>query len=127
MSANARPTAKKGGGADTKYDMDNVLPVLLAVLGNPSINYSAMAAMDEAGRTEYAWQHRFRRWRSMASDIATAHPDVAAATAGKATPTKRAPAKKAVNGGKNKQMEQDKDDDDDEGGNEESKPKASKA
>ncbi|KAL9102841.1 MAG: hypothetical protein Q9163_002056 [Psora crenata] len=77
MSANASTAPKKGGGTDTKYDIDNVIPVLLAALGNPAINYGAMAAMDEVGRTEYAWQHRFRRWKSMANDITAAHPDMA--------------------------------------------------
>ena len=96
MSANASPAAKKGGNENTKYDIDSVLPVLLASLGNPTIDYKAMAAMDELERTEFAWQHRFRRWKVQAKDILAAHGDEAGSNGAK--PKIPSPGKKATNG-----------------------------
>ena len=85
---------KKGNADSTKYDIDNVIPVLLASLGNAPVNYKTIAAMDDLGRTEYAWQHRFRRWKSLAKDILDAHPGLVTAAATAAP--KRSPAKKAA-------------------------------
>ena len=90
---------KRGGASDTKYDIDNVVPVLLAALGNPAVNYKAMAAVDNLQRTEFAWQHRFRRWKSVANDLLAANPDVAGVAT--VATAKRTPAKNArtVKGG----------------------------
>lgn len=79
---------------ESKYDIDNVVPLLLAALGNPAINYKTMEAMDELSRTEYAWQHRFRVWKAKAKEIAEKNPDHAPPMTG--TPTKkRTPASKS--------------------------------
>lgn len=99
MSATTTPTGKGGKAAVVdKYDADSMIPLLLATLGNPPPNYKTMAALDPQGRTESAFQHRFRSWRKEGLALVEANPEVAAAAA--TTPgKKRAPiAKKNGNG-----------------------------
>ena len=97
MATTASPAGKKANADTSKYDIDNVIPVLLAVLENPSINFKKMAAMDDVGRTEFAWQHRFRKWRAAAKDIAVAHPGALTEAGG--TPA-RISSKKATGSGR---------------------------
>ena len=113
--SNSANTPAKGGkkGGDTKYDLDNVLPLVLAVLGNPSLNYKNMEIMDPEHRTAVAWQHRFRAWKTKGKEIADAHPSITDASTSAAAPKKRAPAAKKDAGGKGKAKQDDVGDEED--------------
>ena len=105
MSNTATPT--KGGKAGGPATADSIMPLLFATIGNPSISFPKMAAMDPEGRTASALEHKFRTWRQKGREIAQANPD----HAGNQTPTakgkKRAPAKKAVGRVSNKETDGD--------------------
>ena len=85
-------------GKGAKDDVDSIMPLLFATIGNPSISFKKMAAMDELGRTESTLEHRFRKWRQKGREIAAANPEHAGVTAAAGTqtsiPKKRASAKK---------------------------------
>lgn len=96
MASSDSPATAKGNADAAIYDVDSVMATTLAALGNPSIPYKKMAAVDPKKRTEFAWQHRFRKWRSAAKDLMSAHPEVL--EGGIVTPstcaTKKTPASK---------------------------------
>ena len=103
MSTLANPKGK-GGKASTNAnnDADTIMPLLFATIGNPTISFKKMAAMDELGRTESSLEHRFRKWRQKGREIAARNPEHAGTlgppTSGTATTKKpRAPAKKGAN------------------------------
>lgn len=103
MSTETNPNGKGGrASANANNDADSIMPLLFATLGNPSISFKKMAAMDELGRTESSLEHKFRKWRQKGRDIAAANPENAGTlgTASAATTPKkpRAPAKKVDNG-----------------------------
>ena len=50
------------------------MPLLLATLGNPSVSFKKMAAMDELGRSESSFEHKFRKWRQRGREIAAKNP-----------------------------------------------------
>ncbi|KAK4696409.1 hypothetical protein P7C71_g1494, partial [Lecanoromycetidae sp. Uapishka_2] len=98
MSTNAVAPSPKGKGAATN-DIDSIMPLLFATIGNPPINFKNMSAMDTEGRSASALEHKFRKWRQKGREIAEANPNHAgtmATTAG-TTPTKRPSAKKNGN------------------------------
>ncbi len=117
MSATTTSNGKggKATAAESKYDVDNLIPLIFATLGNPTINYKIMAALDPHGRTEAAFQHRFRTWRKEGLALADANPEMAIPTAS-APAKKRTPAaKKDANGnGKGKAKQSDVGDEEDE-------------
>lgn len=96
MSATATPRAK-AGAAPT--DVDSIMPLLFATIGNPAISFKKMAAMDPENRTESSLEHKFRKWRQMGREIAEKNPEHAGSFA-VATPKKprAAPAKKGASG-----------------------------
>lgn len=87
------------------------MPLLLATIGNPSISFKKMAAMDELDRTESSLEHRFRKWRQKGRELAAQNPvhtgTLGTSNAG-ATVTKKpcAPAKKGANNGGKGPVEQ---------------------
>ena len=85
--------------SEVTYDMDSLMPLLFATIGNPSINYNKMAAMDTQGRTYSALEHKFRKWRQEGRNIAEQNPEHAG-TFTAATPKKprQTAAKKDSNG-----------------------------
>lgn len=100
MSTSIAPNNKGGKAAVAdKYDADSMIPLILATLGNPPTNYKIMAALDPHGRTESAFQHRFRSWRKEALALTEANPEIAVnavSTPGK----KRVPVTKKNGNGK---------------------------
>ena len=75
MFPEANPKSK-GGKAPTNVnnDEDSVMPLLFATIGNPSISFKKMAAMDELGRSESSFEHKFRKWRQKGREIAIKNP-----------------------------------------------------
>lgn len=113
MSTEAYPKGKGGKAlANASNDADSLVPLLLATIGNPAISFKKMAAMDELGRTESSFEHRFRKWRQKGREIAAQNP-VHTGTLGTSNPgaaiTKMpcAPAKKGANDGSKGPIEQD--------------------
>jgi len=104
----------KGKGAATN-DADSIMPLLFATIGNPSISFPKMAAMDAEGRSASALEHKFRKWRQKGREIAEANPDHAGEMGKAATPKKRAPAakKNANANGKTKAKQADVGDEED--------------
>ena len=49
---------------------DDVIPVLLAANPGITLNYKQMMALDPQHRTYSSWEHKFRKWRAKAKDIA---------------------------------------------------------
>ena len=103
MSTIANPKGK-GGKASTNVnnDADSIMPLLFATIGNPTISFKKMAAMDDLGRTESSLEHRFRKWRQKGREIAAQNPGHAGtlepSTSRTATTKKpRALAKKGAN------------------------------
>lgn len=78
------------------------MPLLFATIGNPSISFPKMAAMDDEGRTASSLEHKFRKWRQQGREIADKHPEHAAAAPTNATKKTRAPAVKKEASGKGK-------------------------
>ena len=102
MSEEANP---KGKGskvpANATTGADSIVPLLLATIGNPIIDFRKMATMDELGRTESSLEHRFRKWRQKGREIVLENPEHAGAlgtsNAGVATSKEsRAPARKGA-------------------------------
>ncbi|CAF9920128.1 hypothetical protein IMSHALPRED_004822 [Imshaugia aleurites] len=76
MSTEAGSKGKGGRApANVNNDADSIMPLLFATIGNPTISFKKMAAMDELGRTESSLEHKFRKWRQKGRDIAAEHPD----------------------------------------------------
>lgn len=103
MSTQANPKGKGGKApASANNDADSIMPLLFATIGNPSISFKKMAAMDELGRTESSLEHRFRKWRQKGREIAAENPENAGSlstTSTANTPKKpSAPSKKGGNG-----------------------------
>ena len=101
MSTIANPKGKGGKASTNANDADTIMPLLFATIGNPTISFKKMAAMDELGRTESSLEHRFRKWRQKGREIAAGNPEHAGtlglSTSGTATTKKpRAPAKKGA-------------------------------
>ena len=104
MSAQAEPKSKGARApANANNDADSMMPLLLATLGNPTISFKKMAAMDELSRTESSLEHTFRKWRQKGREIAAQNPAHAGtlgtsdAAAG-ITKKPRASAKEGANG-----------------------------
>ncbi|CAD6591317.1 MAG: hypothetical protein ASARMPRED_005307 [Alectoria sarmentosa] len=121
MSTEASPKGKGGRApVNANNDADSIMPLLFATIGNPTISFKKMAAMDELGRTESSLEHKFRKWRQKGRGIAAENPENAGTlgtvSAGAATAKKpRAPAKKAANGrGKGLVKQADVEDEEDE-------------
>ncbi len=95
MSTAASPRGK----ATAITDVDSIMPLLFAVIGNPAISFKKMAAMDAEKRTECSLEHKFRKWRQMGREIAEKNPEHAG-TFTATTPKKprAAPIKKGVTG-----------------------------
>lgn len=102
MSAAASPRGKA-----TATDVDSIMPLLFATIGNPAINFRKMAAMDAESRTQASLEHKFRKWRQTGREIAEKNPEHAG-TFTATTPKKprAAPVKKGV-GGRNKGKQPD--------------------
>lgn len=103
MSTEAIPKGKGGRApANANNDTDSIMPLLFATLGNPRVNFKAMAAMDELGRSESALEHKFRTWRQKGRDITAKNPQTAGISlvpsGGANTKKGRAPAKKVADG-----------------------------
>lgn len=103
MSTETNPKGKGGrASASANNDADSIMPLLFATIGNPSISFKKMAAMDDLGRTESSLEHKFRKWRQKGREIAAENPENAGTlgtTSAATTPKKpRAPAKKGDNG-----------------------------
>lgn len=98
MASTDSPASKKANSDTAKYEIDNVIPLLLATQGNTGFSFKLMAALDDAGRSEFAWQHRFRRWKAAAKGIIAAHPEAFAE--GGTTPIKATPKKAPAANGK---------------------------
>ncbi len=103
MSTSASAEGKAGRAlANGNNDSDSIMPLLLATIGNPTISFKRMAAMDELGRTESSLEHKFRKWRQKGREIAAQHPENAgtqsSSSTGAATTKKsRAATKKGAN------------------------------
>lgn len=104
MATAGSPKGKGGRApANANNDADSIMPLLFATIGNPTISFKKMAAMDELGRTESSLEHKFRKWRQKGREIAAENPEDAGAldpaSAGVAAAKKpRAPAKKGASG-----------------------------
>lgn len=98
MPANPN-AAGKGRQSTVGTDADSIMPLLFAAIGNPAVSFKKMAAMDSEGRTESSFEHKFRKWRQQARDLAEKFPEIAG-PAPERTPKKprAAPAKKSTNG-----------------------------
>ena len=75
MSSEAKPRSKGGKApANANNDESSMIALLFATIGNPSINFKRMAAMDELGRSESSFEHKFRKWRQKGREIAAKNP-----------------------------------------------------
>ena len=75
MSQQANPKSQGGKApANANSDEDSLISLLFATLGNPSISFKKMAAMDELGRSESSFEHKFRKWRKKGREIAAKNP-----------------------------------------------------
>lgn len=92
--------ASPRGKATATTDVDSIMPLLFATIGNPAISFRKMAAMDAEKRTEASLEHKFRKWRQTGREIAEKNPE-RAGTFTATTPKKprAAPVKRRVNGG----------------------------
>lgn len=96
MSSAPSPRGKPAAATD----VDSIMPLLFATIGNPSISFKKMAAMDPENRTESSLEHKFRKWRQVGREIAEKNPEHAGSFTA-ATPKKpRAPAAKSGANGK---------------------------
>ena len=99
MSTEANSQGKGGRpSTNANHDIDSIMPLLFATIGNQSISFKKMAAMDELGRTESSFEHKFRKWRQKGREIAAQNPEIAGplgTSSARATTTRqpRAPAK----------------------------------
>ena len=75
MSPEANPKSKGGKApVNANSDEDSLIPLLFATIGNPSVSFKKMAAMDELGRSESSLEHKFRKWRQKGREIAAKNP-----------------------------------------------------
>ena len=75
MSPEANPKGKGGKApANANNDDHSLIPLLFATIGNPSVSFKKMAAMDELGRSESSFEHKFRKWRQKGREIAAKNP-----------------------------------------------------
>lgn len=58
------------GSPSASNPNDDVIPILLAANPGLTLNYKKMAALDPQQRTNFSWEHKFRKWRASAKDIA---------------------------------------------------------
>ena len=92
-------TPGKGRQSTVGNDVDSIMPLLFATIGNPSMNFKKMAAMDSEGRAESSLEHKFRKWRQMGREIAEKFPEHAGPVTERTPKKPRAlPIKKAANG-----------------------------
>ena len=120
MSTEASPKGKGARAPTNANDANSIIPLLLATIGNPTISFKKMAAMDELERTESSLEHKFRKWREKGREIASQNPEhtgtQGSAGAGAAASKKpRALSKNAVSGkgkGPAKQVDVGDDDED---------------
>ena len=104
MSSAANLKSKGGKApANANNDEDSIMPLLFATIGNPSISFKKMAAMDELGRSESSLEHKFRKWRQKGREIAAKNPAHAGSpntsnVGGITTKKPSAAAKKGTNG-----------------------------
>ena len=75
MSKEASPKSKGARAPTNSTDANSIIPLLLATIGNPTISFKKMAAMDELGRTESSFEHKFRKWREKGREIAAQNPE----------------------------------------------------
>jgi hypothetical protein len=74
MANTPTPTPTKSNRNPRRdYTADAVIPLLLAAHNMSTINYKGMAALDTEGRTESAFEHKFREWRAAAKELHEAH------------------------------------------------------
>lgn len=71
MSSAPSPRGKPAAATD----VDSIMPLLFATIGNPSISFKKMAAMDPENRTESSLEHKFRKWRQKGREIAEKNPE----------------------------------------------------
>ena len=105
MSPEANPKSKGGKApANANNDEDSMIPLLFATIDNPSINFKKMAAMDELGRSESSFEHKFRKWRQRGREIAAKNPAHAGSpgTSDKGGATSKKPRASAKKGDKGK-------------------------
>ena len=112
MSPEANPKSKAAKApANASNDEDTMIPLLFATIGNPSVSFKRMAAMDELGRSESSFEHKFRKWRQKGREIAAKNPAYAGSpgtsnVGGAATKKPNASAKKGDNGKRKGSIEQ---------------------
>ena len=75
MSTEASGKGKGARAPANATDANSIIPLLLATIGNPTISFKKMAAMDELGRTESSLEHKFRKWREKGREIAAQSPE----------------------------------------------------
>lgn len=91
--------ASARGKATAPTDVDSIMPLLFATIGNPPISFKKMAAMDAENRTESSLEHKFRKWRQLGREIAEKNPEHAGSfTAVTPKKPRAAPVKKGANG-----------------------------
>ena len=97
--------ATKGRKSSVGTDADSLVPLLLAALGNPLVNFRIMASLDDEGRTQNSLEHKFRKWRQLGREIVEKHPEVAGpVTSPDQKKTRTAPVKQTKDSkGKGKQ------------------------
>ena len=112
MFPEANPKSRGGKApANANNDEDSVMPLLFATIGNPSISFKKMAAMDELGRSESSFEHKFRKWRQKGREIAAKNPAHAGSpgafgVGGATTKKPSASAKKGANSNGKRSIEQ---------------------
>ena len=89
--------ASARGKVTAPTDVDSIMPLLFATIGNPAISFKKMAAMDAEDRTESSLEHKFRKWRQMGREIAEKNPEHAGSFT--AVTPKKPRAAPAKNGG----------------------------
>ncbi|MCJ1470836.1 hypothetical protein MMC07_009483 [Pseudocyphellaria aurata] len=55
---------------------DDIIPVLIAANPGLILNYKQMTALDPHHRTNSSWEHKFRKWRARAKEIADGTAEV---------------------------------------------------
>ena len=84
MAVQDKATLKRGAGTGpgSTSDIDSIIPLLFAAHPNLMPDYKKMAALDDHGRSNYALEHKFRKWRNASREIVEKHPEVALDTPG---------------------------------------------
>ena len=77
MSAQDKNAAKRGPGTGSTSDIHTIIPLLFAAHPQLMPDYRKMALLDDYGRTNYALEHKFRKWRIASRRILEDHPEVA--------------------------------------------------